>query len=723
MLQLIPRELQELAQWVCAGEDKVPLNPRNGRAASVIDATTWGTFEEAVRSGYKHIGFVLTAEDPYTIIDLDATENKRFQARHDKMIELFDSYTEFSQSGAGKHIIVRGSVPTGARKDKVEVYSTARYMICTGNVFRDRPITDKQSLLETLFSEMRPAGGGEELTDEASLLTDDQIIDTAMNAANGDKFNTLCRGEWQGAYDSQSEADFALLSIIAFYTHSNDQVRRLFRMSALGKRDKAQRDKYLNTALSKIRGNEPPPVNIEHAARPVVTHVEDAAPSRTIELLPPPGLVGEVAQYVYSAAVRPVEAVGLAAAISFVAGVAGRSYNISSTGLNQYVILLAPTGSGKEGAASGIESLISAIRPSVPMVDHFIGPSAFASGQALVRVLDERPCFVSVLGELGWTPQHLCDGRANPSQLMLRRVLLDLYTKSGWNNTLRSWVYSDNTKNTNTVKAPCVTILGESTPESFYHGLDSSHIAEGLIPRFSVIEYRGKRPPRNEHAFTPPDAGLTARVSDLVVTALHTQNNNTCAPVQCDPLAMRRLSEFDVYADERINGTGQDAEMQLWNRAHLKALKMSALLAVGNNPHQPIIGQVEAAWAVDFVTSDIERVLKRFSTGEVGQGDQKKESDVRKAIDDYFTMDVGKRLSHKAPKAVVAHPHVIPFAYIRSRTRGLSSFKQDRLGAGRALQDILGDMVAGGVLQELPAAQVRSTFGINTQLFTVGEGW
>lgn len=734
--QLIPLELQSLPQWVCAGINKMPLNPRTGKMASVTDASTWGTFEEANRSGYTHIGFVLTTEDPYTIIDLDATEDPDALQRQDKIVSMLASYTEISQSGKGRHVIVRGSIPRGARRDKVEMYSSHRYMICTGNVCVNAPIEERQELLDILFREMSPVGDAStDLEDhEDARFTDDQIIDRAMHAVNGDKFNALCRGEWQReGYPSQSEADFALLSMFAFYTPHNEQVRRLFRMSALGKRDKAQRDKYLNTALAKIRAKEAPPVDLaQFEDAPVEQHepagelpsVPTKPPASNIP--PPPGLIGELADYIFSAAVRPVREVGLAAALALTAGIVGRSYNISNTGLNQYVILLARTGSGKEGAASGIESLITALRSGVPMVDRFIGPSAFASGQALIRVLEERPCFVSVLGEFGLTLQQLCDPRANAALIMLRRVMLDLYTKSGWSNMLRPWVYSDNTKNTGTIQAPGVTILGEATPETFYHGLDSTHIAEGLIPRFSVIEYTGGRPARNANAFTPPPGALVSKLEQLVVTALHTQNNNTCAPVQCDTLAGRMLDELDVYADSRINGSGQDVEMQLWNRAHLKALKLAALLAVGSNPHQPVIRQEEALWAVEFTKRDIDQVLLRFAGGDVGTGDHRKEADIRRAMEQYFELKAGARLQYKAPKTLVTAPgsaNVVPFAYLKERTRTLTSFKQDRLGSNKALKQVLEDMTASGVLILVPPTQAREKFGVSTALYIKGEAW
>lgn len=182
----------------------------------------------------------------------------------------------------------------------------------------------------------------------------------------------------------------------------------------------------------------------------------------------PPGLMGEVADYIYRSAVRPVKEVSLAAAIGLLAGVAGRSFNISGTGLNQYVMLLAKTGTGKEGAASGIDALFNAVSKKVPVADQFLGPRQFASGQAMVRLLTEKPCFVSVLGEFGLTLKQICDPRANGSQIELKRVLLELYSKSGHNSVLRQAVYSDNNKNVGLVNAPAVTLLGETTPEAFF---------------------------------------------------------------------------------------------------------------------------------------------------------------------------------------------------------------------------------------------------------------
>ena len=730
MLNNIPLELRSLPQWVCSGADKVPVNPRTGQAASVNDPATWGTFEEAIHAGMKHVGFVLAPWGDYTIIDLDNKPDKPLTpeqyARMEAILAAFPSYTERSTSGRGYHIIVRGKIPSGVHRDNVEMYSSGRYMICTGDVVNPLPVARCQELLDRMYGQMKPEDSVE-LAEVDGIIEDADLIEMASNAANGEKFNSLCNGDMTG-YPSQSEADLALLSILAFYTNSNEQVRRLFRMSALGKREKAvKNDVYLNFALSKIRAKQPPPVNMTELAAnaaairaPVDTQPPPPPVADPVAQVPgvnlPPGLVGDLARYYYSTAIRPVPEIALAAAIATLAGVCGRSYNISDTGLNQYIVLLAKTGRGKEGALGGITKLMAAVRPMIPMADQFMGPSAFASGQALLKTVSKRPCFMSVLGEFGLTLQQISDARANSAEKMLKRVLLDLFSKSGWRDVLLPAVYADSEKNTELVHAPSVTILGESTPETFYEGLDSSHIAEGLIPRFMVIEYSGSRPARNRNAGAPPPEELKKRFAEMLTLSLTTANNGTCCPVQVDSGGMAALDAFDAKADGKING-GNTVEAELWNRAHLKALRLAGIVAVGVDPHQPVVTAEIAKWAIDMVIGDVEGVLGRFNKGDVGVGDSKQLVDLRRVIQTYYDKPAPERW------AGVHSQGLVPYALLLQRTSNMVAFRQDRLGATLALKNSLRSLVETGELVEVDKATLLKIHQFSGVAYGVGKHW
>lgn len=777
MYQNIPMELRGLPQWVCWRHEvvegrvtKVPYTPDGTRKADVNRPGTWGTFEQACNTALgptmEGIGLVLTDADPYTGIDIDdkqenpASEQER--AVQIQILDHFHSYTERSPGArwhdaegrerGGYHILIRGRIDGGRDRNHVGVYSSQRYLTFTGDVVRNAPIEDFQQLLQSLVDQM-PGAAQVQLEQVDGTMDDAALHDMAVRAVNGAKYEELCRGDWAAmGYPSQSEADFALLSIIAFYSRDNEQVRRLFRYSGLGKRDKATKDdRYINAALKKIRAKDPAPADYaalaETAARirqqvappappaappalpapspaptpaPVATEAPVRAPARAA--LYPPGLVGELAQYIYSSSVRPTHEVAVLYSIAFLAGLVGRSYNISGTGLNQYLLLVAETGTGKEDGAKGIERLMAAIRPSVAMVDQFIGPGAFASGQALIRVLDERPCFLSMLGEFGLTLQALNDPRAPAAVIMLKRVLLDLYAKSGWNNVLRSTAYSDSDKNTKTIHAPAVSWVGDTTPSTLYDNISSADIADGLLPRVQILEYTGKRPKRNRNAGHAPDAALTAKVADLVALALTTGNNHTCAAVQVAHEALGVLDAFDEECDDLMNASTHGGVKQLWNRAHLKALKLAALLAVGCNPHQPAVTRELAEWAIAFTRAGTDAILRRFEDGDVGSGESKQSADLRRVFREYFEHSKKELVSYKVNPELQA-AGVVPYAYLTVRCARLASFYRDRMGAAGSLKRNLEQAVATESLSVVPAGEAMVKFKARQALYYPSPGW
>ena len=63
-------------------------------------------------------------------------------------------------------------------------------------------------------------------------ISDQQIIEKALRSKSGQKFSRLYSGDTTG-YPSQSSADLALVSMIAFYTQDPSQIDHIFRTSGL----------------------------------------------------------------------------------------------------------------------------------------------------------------------------------------------------------------------------------------------------------------------------------------------------------------------------------------------------------------------------------------------------------------------------------------------------------------------------------------------------------
>lgn len=263
-LDAVPAALCERDQWVGwrvevrdGKETKVPVNPETGGFGSATDSVTWADVETAfgaVADGRADgVGFVFTDDGPLVGVDLDDCRDPETGDVDDAaqdIIERLDSYTEVSPSGTGFHVLVAGDLPAGRnRRGNVECYDTARFFTVTGDHVSSTPeqIVRRQDALEGIHREyVQPdeeVGGAEDSGSVTSAvdatassevgLADAELLERAMGASNGEKFERLWNGRTVG-YESQSEADMALCCLLAFWT-GGDQARidQLFRESGL----------------------------------------------------------------------------------------------------------------------------------------------------------------------------------------------------------------------------------------------------------------------------------------------------------------------------------------------------------------------------------------------------------------------------------------------------------------------------------------------------------
>lgn len=779
MFDRIPDEMKGYRQWVVwrlekrpgTKPTKVPYCPRPGGQKAAVDrAATWGSFEEACaapltchapvdpetpvgQTGFSGIGFVLTLNDPYGFIDLDDTHgDQEAFARQMKVYSEFNSYSELSPSGSGMHIIIKGNVPHGRRRADIEIYSNERYMTMTGNVQNNSPITERQELFDLLFGQM----GGEARTfvygdDQEQIQTDEEIIAMAAGAVNGEKFNRLFTADWQTLYGSQSEADFALVDIIAFYTQNKAQIARIFRTSMLGQREKAQRDDYIGYMVEKSFDRQLPKVDIEGlriafdnlmkskavggatgepGGTPAALATNADAGAATLPDDPasvnpfPPGLLGAVAQYIYDQSPRPAEAVALAGAVGFLSGMCGRAYNVSGTGLNQYIMLLAQTGIGKDAIASGVGKLFSAIQTSVPAAGDFKGPGELVSSAGVIKWLDKKPCVVSILGEFGKKMKEMAAPNANAHLHSISRILLQLYSKSGKGQVLDPMAYSDVQKNTSAIASPSLTIIGESVPEVLYESLDETLIADGLLPRFLMFEYKEKRVYLKEGTeFIQPPFMLVQQLADLAAACLTLAHNNNVHNVAVQPDAAETFRQFDCWTTDQINDTPNETHRHLWNRAHLKSLKLAAVWAVGVNYLNPEIDMAATMWATNLVVEQTKKLIAKFDTGQIGQvgGNEAKQlGAVIRCIATYMGSDWSK-YSKYGGSYEMHRDGVITEAHISRRLIAVACFKADRLGSTSAIKRALKTLLEGDEIREIPKAQMQAKYGAGPRAYVVAN--
>ena len=239
---------------------KMPYNPATGERAKINDLRTFSDFKNTLvtyaMGGYDGIGIAVGNGIGAFDIDHCIREDGTLNDTADTVLSIFPTaYVEKSPSGKG----LRGffCVPEDYVYDKtvyyinnrskgLEVYmpgATNRFVTVTGDVYRTGEIPNDETAMTTLLDTLMKRNKQVQQThfQHHSYLDDEAVIAHANEASNSEKFKKLFAGDWEDLYGSQSDADMALLSILAFWCGCDEeQMDRIFRTSGL-MRDKWDR--------------------------------------------------------------------------------------------------------------------------------------------------------------------------------------------------------------------------------------------------------------------------------------------------------------------------------------------------------------------------------------------------------------------------------------------------------------------------------------------------
>lgn len=145
----IPKALRDRDQWVLwkyvnrdGKQTKVPFQI-DGKPAESNNPETWYSYfaaRAALELGeWGGLGFVFSEDDPFTGVDLDGCFNGSLDPWAAEIIKSMDSYTEWSPSKTGVHIVVEGKfcLPKGVNKrfgekTGIEIYDHGRFFCVTG---------------------------------------------------------------------------------------------------------------------------------------------------------------------------------------------------------------------------------------------------------------------------------------------------------------------------------------------------------------------------------------------------------------------------------------------------------------------------------------------------------------------------------------------------------------------------------------------------------------
>jgi hypothetical protein len=321
----------------------------------------------------------------------------------------------------------------------------------------------------------------------------------------------------------------------------------------------------------------------------------------------PPGMMGDLARAANEFFVVPNKTVAIMTALSLVAGIVGRRYNVSRSGLNLYSTIMMPTGAGKDSIRKFCQRVLMDKTMLGTNGLAFLGPQNFTGPAALLKTLVRQPSMLCVMTEAG-----LLYKSDSGDKNGLTRVILQAYTSSGANEFIETEKYTQDRDDIPAVRAPALTIINEATPITLLGELKKREsINTGEIPRMWIFMLDGRKPYNNPN---PHDLHLPSEVSrrikDLLIDCYNVQNDQHPQVVNIAPPL--EYIDFTIECTDRYNQLiAEDPNRAImYTRAAHKVLKVASIIEVFNNPSATVPDGRAWEWARSLFEVEMQHVHK-----------------------------------------------------------------------------------------------------------------
>lgn len=387
----------------------------------------------------------------------------------------------------------------------------------------------------------------------------------------------------------------------------------------------------------------------------------DPLDTSSIDLLRPPGFVGEVAQWVNTQSIFPRQSLAVAASLMAVSNIGGMRYEdpLDKSAFNLFCFGVADSSTGKEAILQAHNELLRGAGVAGALV------GGVKSEQEIYRNLIRHQAAFYVVDELGEQLGKLINARSKGSTPYLEGVIgtmMSLYSKSNSfaaitgdlkeevrnsliseRQRLQKAVTENEDKNGQLAKrlarierslvmidmgleAPFLSIFGLTTPERFDGMMDFDMAVNGFIGRaiiFREMERNPKIKPRHERTRPPlPDrikyalANLYAPGQfDMMDASQRVERVGDRVPIQTTEQAAGLLDmvsdKFWELAEEQKDATGLHP---IPRRGYELVAKVSAALAIPGG----LRTDEHVLWAYALVRRDIEGKMRLAHSNSAG---------------------------------------------------------------------------------------------------------
>jgi hypothetical protein len=453
---------------------------------------------------------------------------------------------------------------------------------------------------------------------------------------------------------------------------------------------------------------------------PAIQPTDDGLPCDTsdIDLLRPPGLVGQVAEWINSQCRYPREHLAAAGAILSVGNIAGLQYidGRDRATLNLLVFARAGSSSGKEAVLEAVRQLHSAV--GLGEAVH----GSIKSDKGIIEDLTRNQSAYYLIDEVGIFLKKITNAQQNGGTPYLEGVIgniMSAYSKANGNllingdmrdsmrmelgkqlSQLRRQM-EESGENSRLAKheeqilaaierlrdgvhKPFLSLMGFTTPITFDQVMTYDNAANGFIGRALLVSELETNP-RPKKGFNPPELpismkmalyNLCARGEYDVDSWARVENYNERVKIhttkEADDLLDRILDWFMEWAED---AKGQNGLEPVVRRGYEMVAKVSAILAAAEGMRTAL----HVRWAFALAKRDIEEKMRLVESKML---EDSRDSD-----------DLGQALRNRI-LSIIDHEHSEPKSVIVKRAKN-KQFSADKV------KECLAAMVKRGEVEEV----------------------
>lgn len=357
--------------------------------------------------------------------------------------------------------------------------------------------------------------------------------------------------------------------------------------------------------LQKWVGSKNMPDNSEVAPDTVAA---EPAPRMKDRLFEVPGLVGRIAKWAGRISYAKQPLFEIASGLMSVALASQNKYLVAgyNTPLQPYLMLLAPTASGKDSAMEAVMQIAARVGLKNNIV------SGMQSYHAMLDVLSKPPHVLCWHWDEAARKLRTAVRSQGGQDYQILTYLLSLYGKG--NKTVPGM--PGRKSSIEAIEHPFFTVMAAAQPNQLLEAISASDMSMGLVNRFLLLDAGSELARTNDMRSTIFPSAITDGLKALGDTKPPPLDPGSSESDGFIRVNFENQEAFEIFADFEVAarewGHKEEGNGEMWGRANQNALIYAGIVAVGCNAKKPLISIEIAQWAVEFVTWSVERWIQRI---------------------------------------------------------------------------------------------------------------